>query len=56
MISQLFHIYSKRTNKVIKHSLSVEEMENMIAKREVDWNKWEVQPCYTEDDYKDASY
>jgi len=56
MITQLFHIYTKETNKVVKHSLTVEEMENMIAARDVDWDRWEVQPCFTEEDYQDASY
>lgn len=56
MITQLFHIYKKHSNELVAHSLTVEEMENMIAAREVDWDRWEVQPCYTEYQIPDASY
>ena len=57
MIEQkLFHIYEKATNKVVKHSLTVDELEQLIAKREVDWSHWEVQPCYTDYNVEDASF
>ena len=56
MINQLFHIYKKNSNEVVTHSLTVEDMENLIADRKVDWEHWEVQPCYTEPEYDDASY
>lgn len=56
MITQLFHIYKKHSNELVAHSLTVEEMENMIAAREVDWDRWEVQPCGIESEYADASY
>ena len=52
----IFHIYNKHNNELVVHSLSVEEMENMIAAREVDWERWEVQPCSAEYETCDASY
>jgi len=56
MINQLFHIYKKNSNEVITHSLTVEQMETMIAERKVDWKNWDIQPCYTDYDIPDASY
>ena len=56
MNEQVFHIYKKETNEVVKHSLTVDELEQMILERKVDWSRWEVQPCYTEYDRGDASF
>ena len=53
---QVFHIYKKGTSEVVKHSLTVDELEQMIMKREVDWLRWEVQPCYTEYSVGEASF
>jgi hypothetical protein len=53
---QIFHIYKKGTSEVVKHSLTVDELEQMITKREVDWLRWEVQPCYTEYSVGEASF
>tara|TARA_B100000902_G_scaffold41429_1_gene49008 strand:+ start:727 stop:900 length:174 start_codon:yes stop_codon:yes gene_type:complete len=54
--NQMFHIYEKGTNVVVKHSLSVDELEQLIAKREIDWQHWEIQPCYSEYQPEDASF
>jgi len=54
--TQMFHIYDKVTNEPIKVCVTVDELEQMIAKREVDWSHWEVQPCYTDNSSEDASY
>lgn len=53
---QLFHIYEKETNEVVRHSVTVEELEQMISEKKVDWSQWEVQPCYTEYSVGDASF
>jgi hypothetical protein len=53
---QIFHIYEKATNAVVKHSLTVDELEQMIAERKVDWLRWEIQPCYTEYSVGEASF
>jgi len=53
---QMFHIYEKGTNKVVKHSLTVDELEQMIAKREVDWLHWDVQPCYYDHSSEEESF
>jgi hypothetical protein len=53
---QLFHIYKKGSNELVQHSLTVEELEQMIADRKVDWLRWEVQPCYTTYEFGDASF
>ena len=45
--NQMFHIYEKGNNKPVKVCMTVEELEQMIAERRVDWDRWEVQPCYT---------
>ena len=52
----IFHIYEKETNKPIKVSLSVDELEELIAKRKIDWENWEVQPCYSDYGAEDASF
>ena len=55
---QLFHIYKKntKTTEVVAHSLTVDELEQMIAEKKVDWLHWEIQPCYTEYQQGDASF
>ena len=53
---QVFHIYKKGTSEVVKHSLTVDELERMIAERQVDWLHWEIQPCYTEYRLGEASF
>jgi len=54
--TQMFHIYDKKTNKPIKVCMTVEELEQMIAERQVDWLHWEIQPCYTTYEVRDASF
>jgi len=54
--TQMFHIYDKETNEPIKVCVTVDELEQMIAKREVDWSHWEVEPCYTYSSSEEASY
>mgnify|MGYP005707149015 FL=1 len=54
--SLIFHIYEKGTDKPVKVSLSVDELEELIAKRKIDWSNWEVQPVYGEYDTQDASF
>ena len=55
-MTTIFHIYQKGTNEVIRHSLTIDELEQMIAKREVDWVHWEIEPCYTDYSVEDASF
>jgi PHD/YefM family antitoxin component YafN of YafNO toxin-antitoxin module len=54
--NQMFHIYEKGNNKPVKVCMTVEELEQMIAERQVDWLRWEVQPCYTSYEVGDASF
>ena len=54
--TQMFHIYDKKTSKPVRVCMTVEELEQMIAKREVDFSRWEVQPCYTDLSSEDPSY
>jgi len=54
--TQMFHIYDKETSKPVRVCMTVEELEQMIAKREVDFSRWEVQPCYTDLSSEDQSY
>ena len=53
---QMFHIYHKETQKPVKVCMTVEELEQMIAERRVDWLRWEIQPCYTSYEVADASF
>ena len=53
---QLFHIYEKESNKVVKHSLTVDELEQLIRENKVEWSRWDIQPCYTEYSVGDASF
>ena len=52
----IFHIYDKATNEPVKVCLTVEELEQLIAARSIDWKQWEVEPCYTEYGVEDASF
>ena len=54
--TQMFHIYEKGTNKLIQHSMTVEELEQLMAEKKVDWLRWEIQPCYTRYEVGDASF
>ena len=54
--TQMFHIYQKDSNKPVKVCLTVEEMEQMIAERKVDWLRWDIQPCYTDYSVGEASF
>jgi len=57
MKQQIFHIYNHEDNEVIKACVTVDEMEQMIAKREVDWKHWDIEPCYIDDEESaDASF
>ena len=57
MIEQkLFHIYEKATNAPVMVCLTIDELEQMLAKKEVDFSRWEVQPCYTDYNVEDASF
>jgi len=51
-----FHIYKKGTNEVIKHSLTIEELEIMLSEKRIDWHNWEIQPCYSDYSAEDASF
>jgi len=53
---QMFHIYDRESSKPVKVCLTVDELEQMIAERKVDWLRWEVQPCYTRYEFGDASF
>ena len=53
---QIFHIYEKKTNEPVKVCLTVEELEQMIAKKELDFSRWEVEPCYNDTSSEEASF
>ena len=53
---QMFHIYDKATNRPVKVCMTTEELEQMLAKKEVDFVHWEVQPCYNDTSLEDHSY
>jgi hypothetical protein len=54
--TQMFHIYDKETSKPVKVCMTVEELEQMIAKREVDWEHWDIEPCYIDITSDESSY
>lgn len=56
MEDRMFHIYEKETNRPVKVCLTVEELEQMLAEKSVDFVHWEVQPCYTDYSVSEASY
>tara|TARA_B100000131_G_scaffold44793_1_gene40153 strand:+ start:977 stop:1147 length:171 start_codon:yes stop_codon:yes gene_type:complete len=51
-----FHIYKKETNEVVRHNLTIEELEDMMSKEKMDWKHWEIQPCYSDYSSEDASF
>ena len=53
---QMFHIYDKETNRPVKVCMTTEELEQMLAKHEVDFVHWEVQPCYNIPSSEEQSY
>ena len=53
---QMFHIYDKETNRPIKVCMTTDELEQMLAEKEVDFVHWEVQPCYNDTSSEDSSY
>jgi len=56
MEDRIYHIYEKETNKPVKVCMTTDELEQMLAEKKVDFERWEVQPCYTEYAVGDASY
>ena len=48
---KVFHIYKKNTEEtiVIKHCVTVDELEKMMADQKVDWDNWEICLLYTSD-------
>ncbi len=57
MDNLIFHIYEKNTDKPVRICLSVDELENFLADRKMDWKNWEVQPCYSDyNSTEDASF
>ena len=54
--TQMFHIYDKETNKPVKVCMTTDELEQMLAKHEVDFVHWEVQPCYNIPSSEEQSY
>jgi len=59
MIEQrVFHIYKKNTKEtvVIKHCVSVDELEEMMVNKEIDWDNWDIVPVETEYSEADASF
>ena len=53
---QMFHIYDRATNKPVKVCMTTDELEQMLAKKEVDFVHWEVQPCYNIPSSEEQSY
>ena len=55
---RVFHIYKKntKTTEVIKHSVTTDELEQMMLDKQIDWEQWEIVPCYTEYSVEDASF
>ena len=54
--TQMFHIYDKETNRPVKVCMTTDELEQMLAEKQVDFERWEVQPCYTTYEVGDASF
>ena len=54
--TQMFHIYDKETNRPVKVCMTTEELEQMLAEKSVDFEHWEVQPCYNISSSEDQSY
>ena len=55
---KVFHIYKKNTEEtiVIKHCVTVDELEKMMADHKVDWDNWEIVPVESEYSEEDASF
>ena len=55
---KVFHIYKKNTEEtiVIKHCVTVDELEKMMANKEIDWDNWEIVPVESEYCEEDASF
>jgi hypothetical protein len=53
---QMFHIYDKATNRPVKVCMTTEELEQMLAEKSVDFEHWEVQPCYNISSSEEQSY
>ena len=53
---QMFHIYDKETNRPVKVCMTTEELEQMLAEKSVDFEHWEVQPCYNISSSEEQSY
>jgi hypothetical protein len=56
MEDRIYHIYEKETNKPVKVCVTTDELEQMLAKKEVDFSQWEVQPCYNIASSEEQSY
>ena len=54
--TQMFHIYDKATNRPVKVCMTTDELEQMLAEKSVDFEHWEVQPCYNISSSEDQSY
>mgnify|MGYP003336654597 FL=1 len=54
--TQMFHIYDKETNRPVKVCMTTDELEQMLAEKEVDFVHWEVQPCYNICSSEEQSY
>ena len=37
-----FHKYKKETNEVVRHNLTIEELEDMMSTEKMDWKHWEI--------------
>ena len=55
---KVFHIYKKNTEEtiVIKHCVTVDELEKMMADKKVDWDNREIVPVESEYREQDASF
>ena len=55
---KVFHIYKKNTEEtiVIKHCVTVDELEKMMADKKVDWDNWDIVPVESEYCEEDASF
>ena len=55
---KVFHIYKKNTEEtiVIKHCVTVDELEKMMANKEIDWDNGEIVPVEREYCDGDASF
>ena len=54
--TQMFHIYDKATNRPVKVCMTTDELEQMLAEKSVDFEHWEVQPCYNIPSSEESSY